>query len=123
MSENSLSELRETLLAAHRALINDAKAMYISAGNKTPDPVRFWHLLIQDPFFQWLRPISETIVALDEAIESSSDFTLAQAALLVREDLIDEAGPEFSENLKAARARDSRVEAAWFRVLALVEIE
>jgi hypothetical protein len=120
MAENSLSELREALLAAHRALINDARAMYISAGNKVPDPVAFWHLLIQDLFFQWLRPISEVIVALDEAQERSADFTLAQGVALVREELIAEAGPELTAKLQAARARDGKVDSAWARVLALV---
>jgi hypothetical protein len=120
MAENSLSELRESLLSAHKALINDARAMYISSGNKVPDPVAFWHLLIQDPFFQWLRPISEVIVALDEAKERSADFTLAQGIALVREELIDEAGPELVEKLQAARARDEKVDSAWARVLELV---
>jgi hypothetical protein len=119
MTENSLNDLREALLSAHKALINDAKAMYISSGNKVPDPVRFWHLLIQDPFFQWLRPVSEVIVALDEAMGRATDFTLVQGVALVREELIDEAGPEFTDQLGAARSRDSRVEEAWSRVLTL----
>lgn len=120
MSEISLMELREALLAAHKALIEDAKRLYISAGNKAPDPVRLWHLLIQDPFFQWLRPISETIVALDEALEAPQSITVAQGVALVREELIDEAGPEFQNKLNSACRRDDVVDAAWKRVVALL---
>lgn len=120
MPENSLSELREALLAAHKALIEDAKRLYISAGNKPPDPVAFWHLLIQDPFFQWLRPISETIVAIDEGLEQAKPMTVAQGIALVREELIDEAGPELNEKLQAACARDAVCAAAWERVLSII---
>ena len=63
------------------------------------------------------------IVALDEAMERGSGFTLAQGVSMVREELIAEAGPELTAKLQAARARDVRVEETWSRVLALVEIK
>jgi len=120
MNGKRIDDLRAALLTAHKALIEDAKRAYIEAGNRQPTPVEFWHLLINDPAFQWLRRISETIVAIDEALDKGT-MDEAKSFALAKEELIDEAGPEFSDKLNQAVTRDPRVRAAWESVVACLD--
>ena len=120
MQGNRLDSLRTALLDAHKALIDDAKRQYVAAGNKAPTPVEFWQLLMNGPAFQWLRRISETIVAIDEAVEKQS-MDEAQAFSLVREELFLEASYEFNDKLKQAIGRDPFVRLAWQKVVDLAK--
>src|SRR2546423_13346380 len=63
-----LVELRLILLDLHKALLDSERTSYeISHGSIGP-PSAFLNLLINDPSFQWLRPITTLIVQIDETL-------------------------------------------------------
>ena len=68
----SLTEVRRTLLDLHKALIERERAAY-EKGHGTVTPGEMLQLLIRDPAFSWLHPISEFIVRVDELISNASD--------------------------------------------------
>ncbi|MEO8380219.1 MAG: hypothetical protein ABI779_11200 [Acidobacteriota bacterium] len=67
--------LRETwkqLLPLHRALIDASSAEYAAAVGQVNGPNHLLQLLQEEPFFQWLRPLTSIIVDLDTM--SRTDF-------------------------------------------------
>jgi len=70
--QESLSQVRRTLLDLHKALIERERALYekshgaVSAGEML-------QLLIRDDAFSWLHPISELIVRVDELISNANE--------------------------------------------------
>jgi len=62
-----LREVRRGLLRLHKALIDAERAVFESErGPLTPS--EFLQALMEDPFFQWLRPFSGLIVEIDGAL-------------------------------------------------------
>jgi hypothetical protein len=59
--------VRLRLLRLHRALL-DAERVEHERVHGPITPAAFLQLLIADPRFAWLRPLSEIIVGLDEAV-------------------------------------------------------
>ena len=68
----SLSQVRRTLLDLHKALIERERAAY-EKGHGAVTPGEMLQLLIRDPAFLWLHPISELIVRVDELISNAND--------------------------------------------------
>ncbi len=67
--QESLSQVRRTLLELHKALIERERAAY-EKGHGAVTPGEMLQLLIRDSAFSWLHPISELIVRVDELISS-----------------------------------------------------
>ena len=66
----TLAAVRTELLALHQSLLHAERAeLERSEGAITPN--QFLQLLIQDPRFAWLRPITELIVQMDEAVAAA----------------------------------------------------
>jgi hypothetical protein len=63
----TLADVRLRLLRLHRALLDAERAEHERV-HGTITPAAFLQLLIADPRFAWLRPLSEIIVGLDEAV-------------------------------------------------------
>jgi len=63
----TLADIRLRLLRLHRALL-DAERVEHERVHGPITPAAFLQLLIADPRFAWLRPLSEIIVGLDEAV-------------------------------------------------------
>jgi hypothetical protein len=63
-----LTELRHTLLALHKALLDSERTAYELVHGTIPSAAAFLQLLINDPWFQWLRPITTLLVAIDETL-------------------------------------------------------
>ena len=70
------AELRPLLLHLHKALV-DSEREETALGEKLT-PHRWWHMLSNDVRFAWLRPFTQLIAAMDEALEE----TLLDAAVL-----------------------------------------
>lgn len=64
-----LREVRRGLLRLHKALI-DAEREAFQAGHGGLSNTQFLQALVDDPFFQWLRPFSGLIVEIDGALAS-----------------------------------------------------
>ena len=58
--------IREALRELHRALIGAARADYERENGPVEGPAQLLRLLTDDPYFEWLRPLSRLIVDLDQ---------------------------------------------------------
>jgi hypothetical protein len=72
IAQESLNQVRRTLLDLHKALIERERAAY-EKGHGAVTPGEMLQLLIRDPAFSWLHPISELIVRVDELISNAND--------------------------------------------------
>jgi hypothetical protein len=67
-----LSELREKLLTLHKALLDSERTSYELTHGPIASPGAFLQLLINDPRFAWLRPVTTLIVQIDETLAAKN---------------------------------------------------
>ena len=73
-----LVEVRRGLLRLHKALIDSERATY----ERDSGPLTSGQLLralLEEPFFEWLRPFSRLIVEIDEALASREPMSAETA--------------------------------------------
>lgn len=108
-----LQELRDALLDLHKALIDSERTVYETTVGPIQSPHHFLQLLSNDPWFAWLRPVSQLIVAMDEALDAEEALTSDSVDLLMNESVFllipAERGGEFDERYIAALQRDPHV--------------
>ena len=63
-----LTELRQTLLTLHKALLDSERTSYEMVHGTIHSPSAFLQLLINDNWFAWLRPITSLLVQIDETL-------------------------------------------------------
>ncbi len=90
LTRERLLDARRALLRLHQALLDSERLTYERSRGRVGGSGEFLQLVINDPWFAWLRPFSETIVRLDELLEPAQEATeddalgaLKQAAALV----------------------------------------
>lgn len=66
---HQLPELRAALLELHKTLVDSERISYEQTIGTIPSPNHFLQLLISDPWFAWMHPISELVVKMDEALD------------------------------------------------------
>jgi hypothetical protein len=64
-----LENARRGLLHVHRALIETERKRYEREFGRVENSGTLLQLILHDPWFQWLRPISELIVQLDDWLD------------------------------------------------------
>ncbi len=67
-----LTELRETLLTLHKALLDSERTAYEIVHGPVASPGAFLQLVINDAWFSWLRPITTLIVQIDESLAAKN---------------------------------------------------
>jgi len=67
-----LNEVNLALRALHKILIGTVRAEYELRHGPVTGPGALLHLLMEDPFFSWLRPMSQAMVEMDELVEEPS---------------------------------------------------
>ena len=80
-----LRELRVRLLNLHKVLLDDARLAYEMDRGRIGSNANLLQLVINDPWFAWLHPLSELVVRIDETIEAESPATEADGAALVEQ--------------------------------------
>lgn len=80
-----LNELRDTLLHLHKALVDSERIFYEKTVGQITSPHHFLQLLANDPWFVWLHPLSELIVAIDEALDAKIPPPAADLDALVNQ--------------------------------------
>ncbi len=115
-----LMELHDALLRLHKTLLDSERVVYEKEIGPIQSPNHFFHLLTCDPWFAWLRPISQLIVAIDETLDAnealtggSIDAVMNQSVFLLVPKRI---GGAFGERYVAALQRDPRVVLAHAKV-------
>lgn len=78
-----LTELREALLRLHKSLMESERIGYEQTFGKIASPYQFLHLLTTDPWFAWLRPVSQLIATMDEMLDAKEPLTVAGVNALV----------------------------------------
>ena len=71
-ARNRLTELRQTLLVLHKALLDSKRTSYEIVHGSISSPSAFLQLLINDPWFAWLRPVTTLLVQIDEALAAKN---------------------------------------------------
>jgi hypothetical protein len=108
-----LVELRDPLLRLHKVLLDSERVVYEKEIGPINSPNHFFQLLTNDPWFAWLRPISQLIVAIDEALDAEEPITSHDVDALMSQSVFllipAESGGEFGERYVAALQRDPRV--------------
>ena len=66
---DSLREVRETMDAVHKRMLDASRADYETLNGRIPGPGLFLELLMNDTFFAWLRPMSGLMAEIDEALD------------------------------------------------------
>ncbi len=118
-----LQELRDALLALHKALVDSERVGYEETLGPIPSPNHFLKLLTGDPWFAWLQPLSRLIVTMDEALEEKEPLTTAGTEALVEKTRLLLVAAENQEGFPggyfAALQRDPDVVFAHARAAAL----
>src|SRR4051794_5472508 len=78
---SALRETSKALLPLHRGLIDAAKSDFIAAPSANASPTEMVQLLLQDPFFAWLKPVTALIVDIDEM--ARVDFEPSDIAAII----------------------------------------
>ena len=76
-ARQQLTEIKEALLVLHKALIESERIEYERTFGAIESPNAFLKLLMDDPWFAWLRPVSMVVVAIDEALDSDEPLQLS----------------------------------------------
>ena len=112
-SRGPLLELHDALLHLHKVLLDSERAVYEATVGRIHSPNHFLQLLTGDPWFAWLRPISQLIVAIDATLDAKEGLTIASIDAVMSQSVFlllpAENGGEFGERYVAALQRDPRV--------------
>lgn len=80
---DKLDSVRSDLLTVHRALLNVERARYEKAKGRIANNSAFLQLVINDPWFDWLRPMAQLVLLIDERLaDTKSPLDSAEAAAL-----------------------------------------
>jgi hypothetical protein len=123
--------LSKALLSLHKTLLDSERIGYEESFGKIATPAAFLNLVMGDPWFAWLRTLSEFIVQIDEALDAKAgpvtdqragDFVRRARTLLTP----SESGLGFGFHYYNAMQRDPDVilaHAGIVKVLAAVDSE
>lgn len=87
-----LKEIRDGLLRLHKSLLDSERATYERDVARITNTGQYLDLVLNDPWFQWLRQLSEFIVLIDETLarkeppatpEEATDLVAKTRSLLV----------------------------------------
>ncbi len=108
-----LSQLRETLLQLHKALLEGERISYETSFGRTISSYDFLHLLTTDPWFAWLAPVTHLLADMDALLDAREPLTAAAVnALLAQTKTLltpTEGGEGFSRHYDEALQRDPDV--------------
>lgn len=79
-----LEQSRISLLKVHRALLQAERARYEKAEGRIENNSAFLQLVINDPWFDWLRPMAQLVLMIDERMaDRKSPIDSAEAEALL----------------------------------------
>lgn len=112
-TKTRLTALRNGLLRLHKYLLDSEKAAYEKDIARITTTGQYLNLVLNDPWFAWLRDLSQFVVLIDETLDfeepptpEEADDLLARARELVSP---SEAGDGFRKKYYEAMQRDPGV--------------
>ena len=119
-----LRDVRRGLLGLHKTLLESERDTFERARGRIESSGEFLQLVMNDPWFAWLRHLSELIVQMDEmldadeqATEEAANQSIDQARVMLRP---SETGGLFEKNYFNALQRDPDVVLAHAGVVKLL---
>jgi hypothetical protein len=112
-TQTRMQELRTQLIRLHKILLDSERIMYEKKHGTIPTTGQLLHLVMFDPWFDWLHRISEIVVQIDELMEDK-DASLDEAYTLIGEtrNLFQAGGGDVGEFMERYRAVLQREPAA-----------
>ncbi len=74
-----LGQVRFALLRLHKALLEGERVGYEQEHGRIRSNTEFFQLVLENEWFAWLRPFSQFIVQIDEALSAKEPITMDQA--------------------------------------------
>lgn len=109
----SLLKLRDALLRLHKVLVESERVGYEQMFGAIKSPNHFLQLLTSDPWFAWLQPLSQLVVAMDEAMDGKVPLSMTRADSLRQQArrllVATEVGEGFARHYFDALQRDPDV--------------
>ena len=125
--QGRLTGVRGALLRLHKALLESERASYEQTFGKVASPYQFLKLVTEDPWFAWLRPVTQLVAAMDEALDAKEPLTTGGMEDLfsrARKLLVPtEGGEGFSQHYDEALQRDPDVVFAHATVAKLLRVQ
>src|SRR6478672_7956865 len=73
-----LVEVRRGLLALHKALIIAEQLTYERINGRVGSTSELLQLVLSDPWFTWLHPLSQLVIRIDELLDDESELLLVE---------------------------------------------
>lgn len=78
-----LTQLRNGMLRLHKSLLDSEKAAYEQDVERITTTGQYLNLVLNDPWFAWLRDLSQFVVLIDETLDLDEPATEADADRLI----------------------------------------
>ena len=108
-----LLDMRSSLLSLHKALILAEQVTYERINGRVSSTSQLLQLVLNDPWFTWLHPLSQLVIRIDELLENESEVLhvemehfLMEARALIRP---SEEGDGFERSYYEALQREPDV--------------
>jgi hypothetical protein len=123
-TRRQLVSVRQVLLRLHKRLLEFEREAYERVEGKISNSYQFLQLVMSDPWFAWLRQLSELVVEMDELLASREPASESTAVALIEQSRMlltpAEAGSEFQRKYFAAMQQSPEVVLAHSEFAALL---
>lgn len=73
-----LLDMRCSLLSLHKALILAEQVTYERINGRVASTSELLQLVLNDPWFTWLHPLSQLVIRIDELLDDESELLLVE---------------------------------------------
>jgi hypothetical protein len=80
-----LTDVRHGLLGLHKALIVAEQVTFERIYGRVDSTGQLLQLVMNDPWFTWLHPLSNMVVRIDEVLDDVEELTTEEVAILLTE--------------------------------------
>jgi hypothetical protein len=81
--QDRLTKLRNGMLRLHKYLMDSEKAAYENDVERITSAGQYLNLVLNDPWFAWLRDLSQFVVLIDETLDFKEPATPEEADRLI----------------------------------------
>ena len=112
-TKQRLRNVRTALLHLHKTLLDFERESYEREYGRIDNSYEFLNLVMHNPWFAWLRHLSELIVQIDELLDARDSANESTAAALIDQSRLlltpSEAGDEFQRKYFASVQQSPKV--------------
>jgi hypothetical protein len=112
-TRQQLGNVRQVLLRLHKTLLEFEREAYEREHGRISNSYQFLQLVMSDPWFAWLRQLSELIVEMDELLAAREPASESTALALIEQSKIllnpTESGIAFQRNYFRAMQQSPEV--------------